>query len=89
MSLGSGGAMLISENTYKHFRTPTVQIKSKVGAGDSMVGGIVLKLSRENNIEEAVKYGIAAGASAVSTPGSELCTKDYTEELYKNISSEA
>ncbi len=88
LSLGSGGAMLISKDSYTHFRTPTVQIKSKVGAGDSMVGGIVLKLSEGNKIEDAVKYGIAAGASAVSTPGSQLCTKEYTEELYQKISSE-
>lgn len=87
LSLGSGGAMLISKTFYTHYRTPTVQIKSKVGAGDSMVAGIVLKLSEGNKIEDAVKYGIAAGASAVSTPGSQLCTKDYTEELYQKISS--
>ena len=88
LSLGSGGAMLISKNDYKHFRAPTVQIKSKVGAGDSMVAGIVLSLSRGKEIEEAVKYGIAAGASAVSTPGSELCEKETVEKLYKKIYSE-
>jgi len=54
-----------------------------------MVGGIVLKLSEGSKIEDAVKYGIAAGASAVSTPGSQLCTKEYTEELYQKICSRA
>ena len=88
LSLGSGGALLINESSYKHFRAPTVQIKSKVGAGDSMVAGIVLKLSEGKEIEEAVKYGIAAGASAVSTPGSELCRKDTTEDLFKKIAAE-
>ncbi|MCB0747079.1 MAG: 1-phosphofructokinase family hexose kinase [Ignavibacteriae bacterium] len=89
LSLGSGGAMLITENNCKIFRTPTVQIKSKVGAGDSMVAGIILKLSEGKEIEEAVKYGIAAGASAVSMPGSQLCEKKYTDELFNKISSES
>lgn len=88
LSLGSGGAMLIEKNSFKHFRAPTVKIKSKVGAGDSMVAGIVLGLSKGESIEQAVKYGVAAGASAVSTPGSQLCKKELTEKLFDKISSE-
>lgn len=88
LSLGSGGALLITENYYKHFRSPTVQIKSKVGAGDSAVAGIVLSLSRGKSIEEAVQFGVAAGASAVSTPGSQLCDSDLTYELYDQIAGE-
>lgn len=85
LSLGSGGAILIKSDSYKHFRAPTVKIKSKVGAGDSMVAGIVLSLSRGKSIEHAVKYGVAAGASAVSTPGSQLCEKESAEKLFNYI----
>jgi len=69
LSLCSGGAMLITENNFNIFRTPTVQIKSKVGEGDSMVAGIILKLSEGKEIEEAVKYGIAAGATGWENVG--------------------
>jgi 6-phosphofructokinase 2 len=85
VSLGSGGALLISKQTSRHFRSPTVPIKSKVGAGDSMVAGIVLSLTRTDDIVQATKFGVAAGASAVMTPGSELCRRDTTEELVKKI----
>jgi 6-phosphofructokinase 2 len=88
LSLGSGGAILIKSDSYKHFRSPTVKIKSKVGAGDSMVAGIVLSLSKGESIEYAVKYGIAAGASAVSTPGTQLCEKKSVDKLFKDISSD-
>ena len=67
---------------------PTVQIKSKVGAGDSMVAGIILKLSEGKEIDEAVKYGIASGTSAVSMPDSQLCEKKYTDELFNKFASE-
>ena len=88
LSLGSGGAMLIENDSFKHFRAPAVKIKSKVGAGDSMVAGIVLSLSRGESIEHAVKYGVAAGASAVSTSGSQLCEKELTDKLFTKILSE-
>jgi 6-phosphofructokinase 2 len=85
VSLGSGGAMIINKNGCKHYRAPTVPIKSKVGAGDSTVAGLVLALSRGMELNDAVKFGIAAGASAVMTPGTELCRKDDTERLFKKI----
>lgn len=83
ISLGAGGALFVTEKTSKFMRPPTVPIKSKVGAGDSMVAGIVLSLAKGNEIEEAILYGLAAGSSAVMTPGTELCTKEDTERLYK------
>ena len=88
ISLGAAGALLVSENIVEHIVPPTVPISSKVGAGDSMVAGIVLSLSRGKELREAALYGIAAGSAAVMTPGTELCRKEDTERLYaKMISS--
>jgi len=88
ISLGAGGALLVSGDTGRHFRAPTVPIKSKVGAGDSMTAGIVLKLSEGRSTEEAIQYGIAAGAAAVMTPGTELCRKEDTDRLFSQIKSD-
>lgn len=85
VSLGAGGALLITEDQQKHLRTPTVPIRSKLGAGDSMVGAIALKLAQGENILDATRYGIAAGAAAVLTEGIELCTKSDTDRLYERL----
>ncbi len=85
ISLGAGGVLFVTEDKTKFMRPPTVPIKSKVGAGDSMVAGIVLSLAKGNDIEDSVIYGLAAGSSAVMTPGTELCKKEDTERLYKKI----
>lgn len=85
LSLGAGGAMLVTADTCEHIRTPTVPIRSKVGAGDSMVGGIVLGLARGMALPEAVRYGVAAGAAAVMTPGTELCRREDAERLYEQM----
>jgi 6-phosphofructokinase 2 len=88
VSLGAGGALLVTQEGGEHFRTPTVPIRSKLGAGDSMVAGIVLSLAQDHDIRRAVMYGIAAGAAAVMTPGTDLCTKSDTDRLFERIAAE-
>lgn len=85
VSLGAGGALLITEEISEQIRTPTVPIRSKLGAGDSMVAGIVLSLAKGNSIKEATRYGIAAGAATVMTPGIDLCSKSDTDMLYERL----
>jgi 6-phosphofructokinase 2 len=85
ISLGSAGAVLITENKTEWVRSPTVPIKSKVGAGDSMTAGIVYSLANGRTLPDAVRYGVASGAAAVMTPGTELCKKEDTEKLYNQI----
>lgn len=86
VSLGAGGALLVTATEAIHYRTPTVRIRSKVGAGDSMVAGMVTALSRGENLDRAARWGVAAGAAAVMTPGSELCRKEDVERLVAQIS---
>lgn len=88
VSLGAAGALVVSKHGNERLRAPTVPIKSKVGAGDSMVGGIVLSLAQGRSIREAVLFGIAAGAAAVMTPGTELCRREDVEQLYRRMISE-
>jgi len=85
LSLGAGGVLLATADGCQRLQTPLVPIKSKVGAGDSMVGGIVLSLARGNDVQDAVRFGVAAGAAAVMTPGSELCRREDTERLYRRL----
>ena len=86
-SLGSGGVVLTTASQVMHIRAPTVPIRSRVGAGDSMVGGIVLALSRGMPLQEAVRFGVAAGAAAVMTDGTELCRREDVERLFAKMQS--
>lgn len=89
LSLGAAGARLITADDSLHFRTPTVPIRSRVGAGDSIVGGIVLGLARGFDLPDAVRYGVAAGAAAVMTPGTELCRREDTAWIYEQMNRAA
>lgn len=85
VSLGAGGALYVSEVGAKQLAAPTVPIRSRIGAGDSMVGGIVHGLSEGRSIVEAVKLGVAAGAAAVMTDGTELCRGEDVKRLFDEI----
>ncbi len=85
ISLGAGGALFVSEDRYEHISSPITPIKSRVGAGDSMVAGITLSLARDQGIKQAVHYGVAAGAAAVMTPGTELCRYEDVQRIYKGM----
>ncbi len=88
LSLGAGGVLYVTKDRIKRLRAPSVQIKSRVGAGDSMTAGIVLSLASGKSVEEAILYGLASGSAAVITEGNELCRKDDTEMLYKRLLNE-
>ncbi|MFW5879062.1 MAG: PfkB family carbohydrate kinase, partial [Myxococcota bacterium] len=82
-------AWLITREESEHIRSPSVPIRSRVGAGDSMVGGTVLALSRELDLTSAVRFGVAAGAAAVMTPGTELCRREDTERIFEQMKAAA
>ena len=88
LSLGAAGALLITAERTEHVRSPTVPIKSRVGAGDSMVAGLTLALARDLDVGDAVRFGVAAGAAAVMTPGTELCRRADTERLYEQLNAD-
>ncbi len=87
VSLGAAGALLVTATkTYKAI-APKVNRKSTVGAGDSMVAGIVYSLSRGENLEYALRYGVACGTAATMNPGTELCNKKDADLLYTLITT--
>lgn len=89
VSLGRGGALLVTEDGAERMGAPAVRTQSKVGAGDSMVGGLVLALARGSDLSAAVRFGIAAGAAAVMTPGTELCRRPDVERIHAGMTPTA
>lgn len=87
-SLGPAGVLLATAEGCTRIRSPHVPVRSKVGAGDSMVAGISLSLARDLPLSHAVRFGVAAGAAAVMNHGTELCRRKDTEHLYARMIKE-
>lgn len=85
LSLASDGALLVTRDDHLWVRPPSVEEVSAIGAGDSFVALMTLKLAQGRPLQEAVCYGVAAGTAAVLTPGTELFRPDDVERLYGQL----
>jgi 6-phosphofructokinase 2 len=80
-----GGAVAVSPEGVFKGRPPRVEVVSKVGAGDSFVGGLVLRLSEGWSVADACAYAMAAASSAVARPAGELSDREQTDRYYAMI----
>jgi 6-phosphofructokinase 2 len=85
VSMGANGALLVTEKTIVKVPQPPVKVKSTVGAGDSLVAGIVYALSQNCSLPDAIGFGVACGSAATMNPGTELCNKADAERIYAAI----
>ena len=83
VSLGAQGAYLITEDIKEYIPAPTVKKLSTVGAGDSMVAGMVSVLARNGSYSEMVRMGVACGSAATMNAGTQLFKKEDVFRLYK------
>ena len=87
VSMGESGAVLVTGKEVHRVSPPRVIRKSTVGAGDSMVAGIVLTLSQNRSCKEILEYGVACGTAATMNSGTDLCRKEDVDKLIELIRS--
>ena len=80
---GADGSVLASADGNWHSVGPTVEVVSKVGAGDSFVGAFTLALAGAEPFEECLRWGVAAASAAVMSDATRLCDRATTERLLK------
>ncbi|MBQ6400066.1 MAG: 1-phosphofructokinase [Clostridia bacterium] len=85
VSMGAMGAMYVSGRETLFAPALRVETKSTVGAGDAMIGGMLLGYHREGNMAKAFRYGIAAGAASVMTEGTQLIIPSDFEKLLAQV----
>ena len=83
MARGSDGSVFATANERLHVRPPKTKVRSVVGAGDSLVGGLTWALSQGKSLEEIAVLATSAASSAVQTYASELCIRSETESIMK------
>lgn len=82
VSLGPQGALGVDSNGSVQVVPPPLKSQSTVGAGDSMVGAMTLKLAENASLTEMVRFGVAAGSAATINQGTRLCSHDNTQKIY-------
>ena len=81
LSLGAGGALLLTREGAWQAEALPVEVASSVGAGDSFVGAMVWALQQGDALPDAFRWAMAAGSAALLTPGTGLCLLQDVQRL--------
>lgn len=85
ISLGKQGAIACYEGMIYDAVPPEVKTISTIGSGDSMIAGILYALEQGMGIEEALRWGSAAGAATAMSTGSEIGCRSNVEKLLSEV----
>ncbi len=81
VSMGGGGAVIVSANECHKLPAVKVEVRSTQGAGDSMVAGAIAAITEGLSLENILKYAVTAAAGAISQDGTTFCTKQLFTAL--------
>ena len=70
---GSDGSVMVDAHQRLFAKAAKVEVKSRVGAGDSFVGGLVLAMARGQDAATAIAFATASASAAVMTDATQLC----------------
>ncbi len=85
VSLGADGAIIVDENKAFYASGLKVQVKGTVGAGDSMVAGIVYGMNKGMQLKDLLRSGVACATSSIAKEGTELCDNAGYQEYFKLV----
>lgn len=85
VSMGAKGAFVASKSGIVHQTIPEVIVKSTIGAGDSMLAGIIYSLIKGFSPEIMLKWGVACGVSATMSEGTDLAQMDDVERVLEML----
>ncbi|MBQ2891041.1 MAG: 1-phosphofructokinase [Clostridia bacterium] len=83
VSLGGGGAVLVTRDEAYEMNAPEGEVINSVGAGDSMVAGFLTAITKGEGLLDALRLGICAGSATAFSET--LATKD---EILRLLSAE-
>lgn len=85
ISLGKDGACSFDGSALTTIKSPEIVEKNPIGAGDSLVAGMIWGLFNGDILSTALKKGIACGAATASEPGTGLGSLAQVKELLERI----
>lgn len=81
LSLSEHGALMVTRDQALRLSALEIEPRCSVGAGDTMVGAMVLASARGAQPAEAFRHGVAAGSAALLGHAGELCRPEDVERL--------
>ena len=87
LTLGAEGAICAWPEGLLRAESPPVEVSTTIGAGDSFVAGMSWALAHGKRVEEAFRWGVAAGTAAVTRTGTQMGDKATAEALFERVTT--
>ena len=81
VSLGADGAMIVDGDEALYAPRMAVDVKSTVGAGDTMVAGFACGIIGDSTLEEMLRMGVAAATARCATDVSRVVDRALYSDL--------
>ncbi len=85
VSLGGEGALYCGRAGAFSVRPPRVKLASEVGCGDALVAGLAWSLKGGREMDEALRWGVAAGTAKVMCEGTLMPTRQEIERIHRKV----
>ena len=85
VSMGSKGLLYCGEGGEYYVQNPAVEVKSTVGAGDSLLAGFIAGVCKELPLTDALRQAVACGSDCVRHDGTALATRRTMQELLSQV----
>ncbi|WP_108672442.1 1-phosphofructokinase [Peribacillus acanthi] len=83
VSMAGEGALLITKDNVFKATVPKGEVVNSVGAGDSLVAGLIGTFSETNDLMKGFQFGVAAGSATAFSR--DLCTKEKIDSLLNQV----
>ncbi|MGD0233920.1 MAG: 1-phosphofructokinase family hexose kinase [Syntrophorhabdales bacterium] len=85
VSMGARGVVAVSQTERYQVVPPKVNVKSSIGAGDALIGGLVYALSEGSSFADALTLGVACGTASTLNAAGVFCSGDDVENIRKEV----
>ncbi len=85
VSMGKAGALIVDADGAWLAQSPEIREQNPIGAGDSMVAGLIYAQSRGLSLVESLRWGVACGAATASLSGTAVGPRALVESLLSQV----
>ncbi len=85
ISLGSDGAIVITDEHVYHGKPPKINTVNTVGCGDSMVAGFAVGIQRGYSIEEMIKFAVSVSSANALTMETGYFEEHHRKKLFDKV----
>jgi 1-phosphofructokinase family hexose kinase len=85
ISMGASGALIMHAGHGCFASPPAIQQHNPIGAGDSLVAGLVWGLGQGHSLAETLRWGVACGAATAAHAGTTVGTYAEVAEIARQV----